>query len=1522
MALRNEKDEPFTTADQWTNFFTQKMQFSQDASEKYAKYLVNEGFNGDILEDCIEDPDMKSNIGMLMGEYKKLKSFIKGNGHNRHAGPATSSGPISKIPRPIIKMESSQLDFDQFSFEWKTYKRHYGLNDVQASTNLFFCCSEELRQHIRTKQGRDDWKEEDLLQLIKNIATSKVSAIVHIQEFMNMKQHTDEKCQEYLRRLQIKASCCDFVCSSCKASNINKRVKEKFIIGLRDTTVQTHVIKTESVHPNTPLDKILTEAITIEQSMREQATISNDTVDTALMAEDSTSEGYNDHVNAVSKKYQSTSPRNPVCNGCGSKNHQNNERSEKCKAWRLKCNFCGTTGHLAKVCRKAKSKNTMSNSNTNSFNVKSIEMNCMFIGEVSSLSLSVFVKPLNLGYNRTTNYIRIDCFPDTGANICLIGTQQLQRLHIRMSNLTRCNNYIAVAGGMSIVATGWFRAQFKLNEKTSVQIVYFSDKAKRFFLSRQVCMDLGVVPTCFPQPPISPPSKGYPSLSNTLTVHKLSSINEIKRVIPQRPSVIPFEPCESNIPKLEKYLLDSFAHSSFNASKPFPKLSTPPAHIHLKPGLIPPKPAYWPATVAEHWAADVKKLIDKDVEAGILTEVPLNEPTIWCARMVVVPKKDGRPRRTVDFQQLNSCCIREPNHGKSPFHTARSVPANTWKSIFDAVDGYHSVELDSESSKLTTFITPWGRYRYLRFPQGHHSAGDAFNGRVQRILSHIQRLVRVVDDICIFDNSIEGAFWHAWELLETCARHGIVINKSKLQFCKRSIVFAGLSITNHGIQPSPRVLAAIKDFPPPTDITKARAFFGLVNQLQWAYANCSEMSPFRELVKPKSSFVWTNELKTLFEKCKAKILHQVKEGVRKYDTNRFTCLQTDYSKHGLGYLLLQKYCTCPLSNAPICCNTGWRLVFAGSRFTKGAEERYFPTEGELLAVSWALNHAHVFTKGCPNLLISTDHKPLLGILNNKPFENIVNPRILRLKEKTLPYNFTIQYNKGKWHRGPDALSRSPQMNLIEMLEPITVATSNHQDIFETDAIMALTNVCEISSISIEDVKKATGDDILMKNLMDAILKGFPQTQHLTDPQIRNFFNVKQHLWIQDDIVMFKDRIVIPPSLREKTLSLLHSAHQGVEGMKARAANSIYWPGLNVAIRQKRENCNICNRIAPSQAREPIQMLETPVYPFQYLSIDAFELCNHHYLAAVDKFSGWLIVFHIKCSPKSKHIIDSLRSIFRTFGTPQKLYTDGGTPFQSHEILEFLKSWKVDHVTSSARYAQSNGRAELAVKSAKRILYDNTSPDGSLNTNKAAQALLQYRNTPIQHLGLSPSQILFHRNLRGNMPLNLESLKPNKLWILAARQRELAFAKRNHVMTDSYNRNVKQLPVIEIGADVIIQDITNNKKRWNQYGTVVDRKNRKYTIRAHGSGRIITRNRRFIKKVLLRDFSVCDEPTDIPSDTTPDATQVHQPEYTQANSNPQTDVEVNSQPPVAHSQTPKLPRMLQRLLPYNKPGLKE
>ena len=145
------------------------------------------------------------------------------------------------------------------------------------------------------------------------------------------------------------------------------------------------------------------------------------------------------------------------------------------------------------------------------------------------------------------------------------------------------------------------------------------------------------------------------------------------------------------------------------------------------------------------------------------------------------------------------------------------------------------------------------------------------------------------------------------------------------------------------------------------------------------------MEPFRNLIKPNVNFYWDEHLDSIFRQSKQLIIDMVKDGVETFDTSLRTCFQTDWSKDGLGYLLLQKHCACS-QDLPVCCVDGWKLIYAGSRVTKPAESRYSPTEGEALALSWALHHSFLYTLGNNDLLTATDHKPLLGIFNNREFK--------------------------------------------------------------------------------------------------------------------------------------------------------------------------------------------------------------------------------------------------------------------------------------------------------------------------------------------------------------------------------------------------------------------------------------------------------------------------------------------------------------------------------------------------------
>ena len=255
----------------------------------------------------------------------------------------------------------------------------------------------------------------------------------------------------------------------------------------------------------------------------------------------------------------------------------------------------------------------------------------------------------------------------------------------------------------------------------------------------------------------------------------------------------------------------------------------------------------------------------QDIERGILKQVPIGTCMDWCSTMVITKKKDARPRCTIDYQYLTSQCKQETHHIASPFQLAMQVSPNTKKTMLQAVDGYHSVILDEESQPLTTFITEWRRFMYLRMPQGYFASGDAYTCRYDEIIKDFARKIKLVNDTLLDGTHIKKAFYHTFDFLTRCTQNGIVLNKDKFQFCKDTVQLGGLQITSSGVSPSESMLNAISIFPVPKTITDARSWFGPVNQLAWAYSLSPIMLPFQDFVKKSSRFSLNQTLEKAFQ---------------------------------------------------------------------------------------------------------------------------------------------------------------------------------------------------------------------------------------------------------------------------------------------------------------------------------------------------------------------------------------------------------------------------------------------------------------------------------------------------------------------------------------------------------------------------------------------------------------------------------------------------------------------------------
>ena len=287
-----------------------------------------------------------------------------------------------------------------------------------------------------------------------------------------------------------------------------------------------------------------------------------------------------------------------------------------------------------------------------------------------------------------------------------------------------------------------------------------------------------------------------------------------------------------------------------------------------------------------------------------------------------------------------------------------------------------------------------------------------------------------------------------------------------------------------------------------------------------------------------------------------------------------------------------------------------RLIQCGSRFISDTESRYSITELEMLAVVWAIKKCHVYLFGMKNFTIRTDHRPLLSILNKQTFDQLPNPRILRMREKIQAFNFTVKWIKDKENIISDAPSRSPAEDNEQNGEEIYVLSVIHYD--TTDPIL-------------KEVEQYAEDDPDYQLLMKYIVEGFPSNLNKLSDFVKSFHQLQQHLSLEGKLALLGTRIIIPQELQKEVVSRLHSLHQGIEKTKRRARETVYWPGINEDIAITVKNCDKCRLLRPSHCKEPMITNDAPTRVFEVVSSDLFIFGGRHYLVYVDILSGWPVV---------------------------------------------------------------------------------------------------------------------------------------------------------------------------------------------------------------------------------------------------------------------------------------------------------
>ena len=166
-------------------------------------------------------------------------------------------------------------------------------------------------------------------------------------------------------------------------------------------------------------------------------------------------------------------------------------------------------------------------------------------------------------------------------------------------------------------------------------------------------------------------------------------------------------------------------------------------------------------------------------------------------------------------------------------------------SIINVSSGYHNLKLDKQSSYLTTFSCPFGRYWYKHLPFGAVPVSNMFQRKIDEIFNDMPNVFGTADDILVIGYNKNGADHDeaVYSVLRQCQDVNLKLNKEKCHFRWTSTPFFGEVVLREGIQPDLQKVRVLTKMPASKNKKELQAFLGILIilasslQVQQRYAN-------------------------------------------------------------------------------------------------------------------------------------------------------------------------------------------------------------------------------------------------------------------------------------------------------------------------------------------------------------------------------------------------------------------------------------------------------------------------------------------------------------------------------------------------------------------------------------------------------------------------------------------------------------------------------------------------------------
>ena len=1184
-----------------------------------------------------------------------------------------------KPPKPISLDSSLNL-----ADVWKKWKDSFQIfmqatesnakPDMTKSSILLHCIGPQAKEIYDTMQFAegDSMKYDVIIRKYDEYFNPRKNLTFNRYNFLTARQSDNETFDEFYTKLRK-------LSENCELGQLrDSLIKDIMIIGIRDTKLKERFLRENDID----LQTVLKNGRASEASKKQTKTLKNEYKDTLDIHENHRPNDRNRHHSNKQTAQSKTKPANEMINKC--KFCAGSHQRGACPAYRKNCNNCGRTGHYASCCTKPKQTKKTGKIYTVA---KGATANVPELTDDSDDSDS---ESSSEGYF-LGSVVKRDNENNDELFIGALESEDKDWLITLDSNETPVTYKIDTGAQANVISTKLYR---KLNPRPTLH----KTKTKLTAYNNQ---PIKVEGRCIVN--LLHKSVKYPTL---FIVAETESSPVIGLQACQRLNLVKRIDTNSNSDFINEYS-DCFGEiGTLNTTH----------HIFTDPDVPPVIDACRkvPIALQPRLKAELQRMEDLKIIK------PVTEPTEWVSSMAIAYKPNGNLRICLDPRNLNKAIKRHHHKMPSTDEILSRMSGAKYFTKMDASNAYWQMPLDEESSRLLTFNTPFGRYRYLRMPYGIHSASEICQAQIASIIENVPGTANCQDDIIIWGSTLEELHERTHLCLQAIRKHGLKLRKDKCQFDKTSLTFLGHKISADGIQPDNAKITAITDYPLPTNVKELQRFLGMVNYLGKFIPNLSkETEPLRRLLEKDIEWHMDKPQTDAFNNLKKLVTsHPV---LQYFDINRKCRITCDASKKGLGAVLEQKH------------NEHWSPIAYASRALNSAEMNYCPLERETLAIVYACERFHEYVYGQEFVVVS-DHQPLKSIFNKALAKSPA--RLQRFRLRLQKYSFNVEYQRGKFMFVADALSRAPTDDPIPEIPDDEMNACIH----------AVTDNLPISDDRLDQFIKETKADPTLQYLQQQIQRGWPtSSKKIIHPSIAPYYSYRDELGLQNDLIVKGERIVVPTSMRPEMMKLLHIGHPGIQTIKDRARESLFWPGINTQLEQTVTSCEACQEYRNKQPKEPQLQHEIPDTPWTKLATDVFHLKRKHFVILVDYTTKYFDLSQIE-DTQSKTVTEHTKAMLSRYGIAKEIVSDGGPEYIGQEYVNFCKEWDIKHTYSSPEYPESNGLAERTIQTVKRTLKKAMKRKEDLNL-----AILHLKSSKSTVTGSPPTTMMFNRTVRTLVP---------------------------------------------------------------------------------------------------------------------------------------------------------------------------